>query len=194
MKATKKRYDSESGIRVTDCCGTYSTYMGDTLCCKACCHEVSSGQGDGSEYRPFSKAEQKIFKDAGLYPKEIRIIARLRAESQFPEDYKITKASRRSDVEGDVDIDGVDSFQLEKQMFTVIENGTSTKVELGGSKNKTKFSSWLVLIAIKNLVNWPYLAKEFDYPQMVEAGDWSGVRDTNRTKLQAIFKNEFSFA
>lgn len=52
-----KRYD-EHGQRVTDCCGTYSTYMDDgsgedmVLCCKRCYQEVGFGEGDGEEFRP----------------------------------------------------------------------------------------------------------------------------------------------
>jgi len=53
---TMKRYNSE-GMRLTDCCGAYSTYCQsdesgqlDTLCCKACYAEVPFGQGDGGEH------------------------------------------------------------------------------------------------------------------------------------------------
>ena len=47
-----KRYD-DTGQRMTDCCGAFSTYMdGEILCCKKCYREVELGQGDGSEYRP----------------------------------------------------------------------------------------------------------------------------------------------
>jgi hypothetical protein len=44
------RYD-DLGQRVTDCCGTYSTYVDVTLCCKSCYQEVNIGQGDGTEFR-----------------------------------------------------------------------------------------------------------------------------------------------
>ena len=44
-----KKYD-EHGCRLTDCCGTYSTYMdGDVLSCKQCYQQVPIGQGEGSE-------------------------------------------------------------------------------------------------------------------------------------------------
>lgn len=51
-----KRYDA-NGQRVTDCCGSYSTYMESgaedmVLCCKKCYREVSVGQGDGVEFAP----------------------------------------------------------------------------------------------------------------------------------------------
>lgn len=45
-----KWYAKDDGQRLTDCCGTYSTYCEETLCCKACYHEVDVGQGDGSEH------------------------------------------------------------------------------------------------------------------------------------------------
>jgi hypothetical protein len=63
MANTAKRYD-EHGQRVTDCCGSYSTYMevnsrGDqALCCKACYHEVTVGQGDGNEFAPGVTADE----------------------------------------------------------------------------------------------------------------------------------------
>tara|TARA_R110002020_G_scaffold111964_2_gene258121 strand:- start:671 stop:871 length:201 start_codon:yes stop_codon:yes gene_type:complete len=44
------RYD-DLGQRVTDCCGTYSTYFDATLVCKKCYHAVPIGQGDGNEFK-----------------------------------------------------------------------------------------------------------------------------------------------
>jgi len=44
-----KRYN-DSGMRMTDCCGVYSTYDQDeTLYCKKCFGPVDEGQGDGME-------------------------------------------------------------------------------------------------------------------------------------------------
>lgn len=47
-----KIFDAE-GIRLTDCCGCYSSYYcGDeipVLVCKKCYEEVPIGQGDGNE-------------------------------------------------------------------------------------------------------------------------------------------------
>lgn len=67
----RARYD-ERGVRLTDCCGAYSTYMDDALCCKACCREVPSGQGDGNEVKgggkvPALKSERGVilFKHEG---------------------------------------------------------------------------------------------------------------------------------
>jgi len=54
-RTTKKKgppYYAPDGTRLTDCCGTRSTYSEDALCCKKCWEEVPSGQGDGSEMRP----------------------------------------------------------------------------------------------------------------------------------------------
>lgn len=52
---TPKRFD-EHGQRVTDCCGSYSTFMDDgrdyRLCCKRCYQPVSTGEGDGTEFAP----------------------------------------------------------------------------------------------------------------------------------------------
>ena len=51
LETRTPRYD-ESGRRLTDCCGAFSTYMdGDILCCKQCYWEVPVGQGDGTETR-----------------------------------------------------------------------------------------------------------------------------------------------
>ena len=52
---SKIRYD-DLGQRVTDCCGTYSTYHegpdGLTyLVCKRCYASVEIGEGDGNEFR-----------------------------------------------------------------------------------------------------------------------------------------------
>lgn len=48
-----KQYD-DKGVRLTDCCGCYSTFMDDgegnyDLCCKKCYGLVPVGQGDGAE-------------------------------------------------------------------------------------------------------------------------------------------------
>jgi hypothetical protein len=43
------RHFAEDGVRLTDCCGAYSTYVDFALCCKACYNEVPVGQGDGAE-------------------------------------------------------------------------------------------------------------------------------------------------
>ena len=44
------------GMRLTDCCAAYSTYMDDgcngtELCCKYCANIVNPGEGDGVEFR-----------------------------------------------------------------------------------------------------------------------------------------------
>ena len=46
-----KKYD-DNGMRLTDCCGAFSTFAEDVLCCKACWAPVPWGQGDGSEHLP----------------------------------------------------------------------------------------------------------------------------------------------
>jgi hypothetical protein len=44
------RSDDPERTRVTDCCGGWSTYMEDILCCKTCYEPVGVGQGDGSDH------------------------------------------------------------------------------------------------------------------------------------------------
>ena len=39
------------GMRLTNCCGTSSTYHDEILCCRRCYAEVAPGQGDGNEYK-----------------------------------------------------------------------------------------------------------------------------------------------
>ena len=52
MNTTTKKYTAD-GVRLTDCCGAYSTFVdvgdGWELSCKQCYKAVPSGQGDGSE-------------------------------------------------------------------------------------------------------------------------------------------------
>ena len=52
MTSTAKKYGAD-GVRLTDCCGAYSTFVdvgdGWELSCKRCYEAVPSGQGDGSE-------------------------------------------------------------------------------------------------------------------------------------------------
>lgn len=51
------------------------------------------------------------------------------------------------------------------------------------------FDAWLPLLAIRELTNWcsPDIADMTDYPCMAAEGDWSGVRDTDRTRILEIF-------
>lgn len=45
-----KKYNEE-GMRLTDCCGAWSSYdENGELYCKACFNLVEPGEGDGSEY------------------------------------------------------------------------------------------------------------------------------------------------
>lgn len=44
-----KKYSTENGSRLTDCCAAYSTYCDDDLSCKVCYESVEVGEGDGSE-------------------------------------------------------------------------------------------------------------------------------------------------
>lgn len=51
------KYASD-GTRLTDCCGSYSTFHGVMLCCKVCWREVPPGQGDGSEQKPVEETNE----------------------------------------------------------------------------------------------------------------------------------------
>lgn len=48
------------------------------------------------------------------------------------------------------------------------------------------FSSWLPLKVIHQS-DWIALARFTDYPEMVQAGDWSGVRDSAEETIWKIF-------
>ena len=54
-----------------------------------------------------------------------------------------------------------------------------------------RFSAWLPLAAIRALVPWrrPEVARMTDYPEMVLAGDWSGVRDSSDERIWRIFEH-----
>ncbi len=43
---------SNPHMRLTDCCGAYSSHSGRDLCCKECYSVVADGQGDGTEWLP----------------------------------------------------------------------------------------------------------------------------------------------
>lgn len=53
-----------------------------------------------------------------------------------------------------------------------------------------RFSAWLPLLAIRERINWcaPEVARMTDHPEMTQAGDWSGVRDTDRERILEIFE------
>ena len=57
-KKQQKRKYNEDGMRLTDCCGCYSTFCMDTgeLVCKKCFKVVEFGEGDGSEYKEEPKS------------------------------------------------------------------------------------------------------------------------------------------
>ena len=57
LKNHNHKYSSD-GIRLTDCCGAFSTYFDNILCCKNCWQEVSYGQGDGEETYQGNNQEQ----------------------------------------------------------------------------------------------------------------------------------------
>ena len=40
----------QDGMRLTSCCGAYSTHQEGYLCCKKCYEIVPIGEGDGNEF------------------------------------------------------------------------------------------------------------------------------------------------
>lgn len=70
-----KKFDS-LGQRLTDCCGTYSTYADDgmggdmvVLVCRACYGLVEDGEGDGTEFREGVSArdyERAVYEDGAV--------------------------------------------------------------------------------------------------------------------------------
>ena len=67
----EKRYDKD-GQRVTSCCGSYSTYHDETLCCKSCYNEVDFGEGDGSEFRAETEMLDLVEHDSERAEQEAR--------------------------------------------------------------------------------------------------------------------------
>ena len=57
-----------------------------------------------------------------------------------------------------------------------------------GKVKGMNFSATLLLACIRELTPWPQLGWMTDYPQMVEQGDWSGVRDSDENRLWEIFQ------
>lgn len=43
------KYDRETGVRLTNCCGAYATFHDAELSCRVCYEMVSDGEGDGDE-------------------------------------------------------------------------------------------------------------------------------------------------
>ena len=77
----------------------------------------------------------------------------------------------------------------EVEQLSSIPYDISIKGTHDGYMNEIRFSAWLPLLAIRELTDWcePQVASMTDYPEMAMAGDWSGVRDTNRDSIWAIF-------
>ena len=48
--------------------------------------------------------------------------------------------------------------------------------------------AWLPLAVIR-MSSWVRLAQMSDYPHMVSLGDWSGIRDSSKPKIWAMFRN-----
>lgn len=87
---------------------------------------------------------------------------------------------------------------LARPGFSIEEISRQSKREFDlqfrGYDNGYAYSAWLVLSAIYNLTDWMNspLADMTDYCQMAKQGDWSAVRDTDKSKLWEIF-NRFVY-
>jgi hypothetical protein len=57
-------------------------------------------------------------------------------------------------------------------------------------RNEWKFEAFLPLLAVRELTVWSSeaIALMTDHPEMVLAGDWSGVRDSSHEAIMAIFE------
>lgn len=101
-----------------------------------------------------------------MTPNEQRLVDRLTKECYF-EDLSVERESNR---EYDIVLKG--------------RYGKNARYMAGCA-----FSAWLPLLAIKELTVWPSeeIANLTDYPDMAMAGDWSGVRDTDRDRIWYIF-------
>jgi hypothetical protein len=87
------------------------------------------------------------------------------------DDYSLSKITRRSEKEFD--------FGMEGEI-----TGNSYKP---GEKMTYGFSGWFPLAVIRASL-WPSYAEMSDYPEMVESGDWSGIRDSEPETIWAIFE------
>ncbi len=56
------------------------------------------------------------------------------------------------------------------------------------------FSAWFPLFLIREMTNWTELADMSDHPDMVAAGDWSGIRDSSKESIWKMFDIVFEQA
>jgi hypothetical protein len=78
--------------------------------------------------------------------------------------------------------------ELEAKGYSVteIERQSEREFDLklkGFFKHSSVFSAWLPLFVIRELSNWMMLADMSDYPELVNKGDWSGIRDSSRDAI-----------
>lgn len=127
----------------------------------------------------------------------------LDGHSQFGNTTRIDRSTvkRRSEQPFDIEFSGtVEMKPLPRQTITVIqarivspdakpsaEPLKETKMEVGGGTEPTiaKMSAWLPLALIR-ASNWPKFSGLSDYPDMVAAGDWSGIRDSSKETIFEI--------
>lgn len=101
-----------------------------------------------------------------------RIVAAMAARDEVA---TIEKIERKSEREFDV-------------KFDAAVNAQSPTID--GARMTYRMSGWLPLAFIRECMVWPSakVADMTDYPEMVKAGDWSGVRDSEPSKIWAIFE------
>jgi len=78
---------------MTDCCGAFSTFMDETLCCKKCYCEVPFGQGDGSEYKNKEKPVRNTVRG-----ELVRIGKSVYVRDDYMREYKLYMLTRWDDT------------------------------------------------------------------------------------------------
>lgn len=79
----------------------------------------------------------------------------------------------------------LDIERISEKPFDFKVKGETTKFST--SRAWYSFSAWLPLYVIREL-NWIQFADMSDYPEMVREGDWSGIRDSSKEKIWAMFE------
>ena len=87
-------------------------------------------------------------------------------------------------------VDVTKVFRKSEREFDIEIEGEAPSVLKGKRHEMFPFTAWLPLYSIRECLNWTReeIAWMTDYPKMVMAGDWSGVRDSSHEKIWAIFQ------
>ena len=73
--------------------------------------------------------------------------------------------------------------------FDVEFTGTERQSFYDGES--VNFSAWFPLAVIREMSNWTELSEMSDHPDMVAAGDWSGIRDSSNESIWNMFDQVF---